>query len=359
MHVLILGGSSDHRGGVEIFCERAIQALGQRGHDQIAYMPTNTAYLTLNKMPRLLTGLLRLVRYSRLKPDIIWLQYVTLPDLIYLAAARAIGLRVLVTPHLGVNWRSQRGLLRRISTVILKCANRLALISKSQEEELMLPGAVPRSYIRTFLSPGYLNLDACAPTRLSKEIRLIHASRLSEAKGTFDYIDMCSRLRDAGVSFHARIAGAGDAQIMAQLATRIEQADLGSRVELLGRLEEGELIDALRNSDVLVHLSRIDSYPLIVLESIACSVFPVCLDLAGARNMIDTYDGHLVHGAQAVEQVVTFLRSIDHIDLGDRANLAARQVIVDYSWPVCLDALDDALNMTVARRAVSAVPSPG
>ncbi len=89
MHLLILGGSPHHLGGVEAFCERSMEALAGRNSSwRMTRIPTSTAYLTLRKLPRLIGGLASLVRYRMQRPDCVWLQYSNLPDLAYLAVAK-------------------------------------------------------------------------------------------------------------------------------------------------------------------------------------------------------------------------------------------------------------------------------
>jgi hypothetical protein len=41
---------------------------------------------------------------------------------------------------------------------------------------------------------------------------------------------------------------------------------------------------ALREADVLVHLSTIDSFPLIVLEALAAGTLPLVFPMAGSRR---------------------------------------------------------------------------
>jgi len=145
----------------------------------------------------------------------------------------------------------------------------------------------------------------------------MHSGRLSEGKGTFLVVEVCARLKALHIPFRARITGAADA------AT------------------------ANRLHDILVHLSRIDSYPLIVLEAIACSMLPVCIGLAGARDMIQQYDDRAVEEAAAVQRAVEFLATAEIADIRRRANTQASRIRTDYSWRLCAVRLEDALNACV------------
>jgi glycosyltransferase involved in cell wall biosynthesis len=359
MHLLILGGSSDHLGGLEAFRDRSAEALGHRGGWRISRIATSTAYLSLRRLPVVFHGLAQLFRAGWSRPDCVWLHYVNLPDLAYLALAKLLGLRVMVTPHLGANWRSQSNpALRALSGWLLSFADRLALMSRTQELEINLPAGVPKSYIRNFLPKPILTAAVPNPIGANGAIQLIHSGRLSEGKGTFLFIEVCKRLRAANVPFFARITGGTDETTLARLHAMIADYHLADHVAVLGRVPDAELLDLLRGSDVLVHLSRIDSYPLIVLEAMACGTMPICMELAGARDMIETYGGHIVSAAGAVEQTTDFVMRQDLVAIRSMGQAAAKRVRADYNWDRCAEALDCALQTcllgdhTIARHLV-------
>jgi glycosyltransferase involved in cell wall biosynthesis len=229
----------------------------------------------------------------------------------------------------------------------LKLADRLALISETQEAEINLPRSVPRSYIRNFLpsailSSEFLNPDPKQPSTM----QLIHSGRLSEGKGTFLFVEVCKRLQELGVPFVARITGGADESTVARLKDKIEQFSLQKSVLVLGRVPDADLVSLLHSSDVLVHLSRIDSYPLIVLEGLACSVLPVCMELAGARHMIETYEGEIVSESSPVEEAAAFLAMQNLFKLRSDARSAAHRVRTDYHWAFCAQAAEQALSAT-------------
>lgn len=305
-------------------------------------------------LPGLLTRLVSLARYRR-EIDCVWLQYVCLPDLLYAVAGKLLGFRVMVTPHLGSNWRSQSNpLLRALSATLLSMADRLALISPTQELEIRLPRRVPRSHIHNFLPEDALNEHVPQGDGKQEELHLIHAARLSEGKGTFLYLEVCRELRDAGVRFRATLAGRADEEVSARIRETIGAYALNNNVEWLGHVPENYLIALLTESDVLIHLSSIDSYPLVVLESIACATFPICIDLAGASDMVARYTGHIVQRKHAVSQTVAFLkqRQISQIRMLSRE--AALRVRGDYAWENCtadvLSAIRDTLRSSETAR---------
>lgn len=343
--LLIVGGSSRHHGGAELFIERASTILGRRGGWRLDHLKSNSAYLSPATLPSHLASLASLLLRRR-TADAVWVHYGSLPDLAFVVAASLRGYKVVVTPHLGVNWKSQsRPLLRKLSSRALRFADRLALFSKTQEKELDLEG-LPRSPIRTFL-PAESLAEAPPADKAAAVLRLVHAARLSEAKGSFLVVDVCARLRAAQVPFEAEIIGSAEPEVLDEFRRRITAAGLQEQVRLIGHRSVPELLVHLRGADVLLHLSRLDSYPLIVLEALACAALPVCLDLPGARAMVETYDGHVVSAADPAGEAAAVLQSQELTGIRRRAHDAALKVRRDHDWSSSGDALEAALRETI------------
>lgn len=346
MRVLMIGGTAAHPGGVEAFCARAAEAFGGDGDIRLDLVPADTAFLPIRRWPLLILQAWRTIRRHRGGIGGIWLHYVNLPDLAYLVMARVMRVPVLVTPHLGTNWRSQSNpVLRRLSRALLGRANGIALLSPTQEREIALPAHVRRWQVRTFL-PRHLWAQPVPERDASRPLRLIHSARLSEGKGTFLFVDLCAMLRDRGLPFSACITGGSDAATMARLHAQIAGLDLADCIEVTGLVGVDEQLARLRAADVLVHLSRIDSYPLIVLESLACGVFPICLELAGARDMVESYAGRLVPPQSPVESAADILSATDLAALRGEALAAAERVRADHRWDECVALLKPAMAAT-------------
>lgn len=344
MNILIVGGTLSHRGGVEQFCERAEQALIHVGGHRVERIQSNTAYLR----PRSLGGVWRCVkalfRRRRKDWDCVWFQYVNFPDLVLLLVCRLFGYTILVTPHLGSNWASQsNALLRGLGSKLLAVADGIALISTTQAEELLLPASIRKFQIKTFL-PREFPARPGRHHRRAETLALVHAGRLSEGKGSFLFLDVCAALKRNGHDFHARLIGSCDDPTERRIQASLKQADLEDRVTRVAPLPEAELLQALSHADVLVHLSDIDSFPLIVLEAIGCGVFPICKDLPGARLITRTYCGHLVAGSTAVEDVAGFLADITPSELRATAAPAGERLTADYDWARCVAAVEDAVR---------------
>lgn len=347
MDILLVGATARICGGVEQFCLRATAALLATGRHRVTHLHANTAYLRPRTLNIFLKSVANIVLEGRRRPYRVWLQYSCFPDLIILLICKLVGLRVLVTPHLGSNWVSQRNpVLNWLALRLLKCADGIALLSNSQKEELIFPKSVPLHNILTYL-PSTLPIGA----RLQSEgrLRLIHIARLSEAKGTFTFLDICARLKGIGYDFDATLIGQCDAQTMNDIQACLSSNDIGDRVRYLGVLDEAGIMRELLASDILLHLSKTDSFPLIVLEAIGCGVFPICRNLPGARTILQTYCGHIVRQLDPAESVLDFLAEHRLGELRATAEAAGRRCAEDYQWHRCVDVLETAMGKALGR----------
>jgi glycosyltransferase involved in cell wall biosynthesis len=329
--MLVLGGSSQHRGGIESFCERTVTAIDRHGSNwQATWWPTETAYLSWNTLAGLRRAWKRLNAMDKHDIDLVWLQWSTLADLIFLRRIVALGLPVMMTPHLGANARLQRvPLLRALCKRLATKTDRLALLFEEQANEIALPD-LPRSTLGTFLPEE--TLTSPIPVRHSDPLRLLHAGRLSREKGTFRMVEICALLHARGVPFEARIVGSAAPSFIAALDARIADAGLSQSIELIGWMDATTLRETLGHADVLVHLSELDSFPLIVLEALAAGALPIVADMAGAASMVNRYDG-LVTPDSSVEAAAQWLMTMAPEAIRQRGAHAALRVRGDHTWP--------------------------
>jgi glycosyltransferase involved in cell wall biosynthesis len=344
--MVVVGGSRHHPGGLEAFCERATTAINNHAPGWSArWISTETAYFR--------TGLFGGVRdawkeVSRLQNvDLVWLQWSTLLDLFFLWLAKRRGLKVLLTPHLGAGARLQRSaVLRRYCRRLLRRADRFGLLFAGQDQEIELPSDIPRSVVGTFLPPEAFG-EAPLP-REGRELRLLHAGRLSEAKGSFRMIELCRQLQESGVPFSAMIVGRADADTARAIRETIETSGLAERIALHDWMDGDTLRRTLQESDVLVHLSLLDSFPLIVLEAQIAGVTAIVADMAGTSNMVRSYGGFVAPGGD-VAAAAHWLLKQKATSMRQSANDAASKVRHDYAW--------DVVARNVARIAEQTLPN--
>ncbi|MFC4255565.1 glycosyltransferase [Altererythrobacter xixiisoli] len=353
MRICILGGSPQQWGGLESYCDRAHRALAPFSP---VWLPSQTAYMRLSRLKDVGRSLRQLQILQRDGLDVVWLQLSNLPDLVYLLWARLLRLPVIVTPHFGSNSRLQTKPLRRgLIKTLLRQADALGLLFAGQEREIELPAGPKRHVVGTFLPQASLSLTAGSDGAV---LTLLHAARFSREKGSFLTVDLCRALADRGIAFSARLVGRADAETMRALADAIADAGLGDRITIIDWLGEEELQSALRQTDVLVHLSLLDAYPLIVLEALAGGAVPIVCPMAGAVSMVDRYGGRVVEGHDPARDAADWLASLSLDDLRAQGRRAAVAVRADYDWAVCAQQVVDIATTVLADLRTPAAP-PG
>src|SRR3954462_10511490 len=80
--IIVVGGTPRQRGGAEMFCDRAIAAMRKYSDRRVEGLPTNTAYLRPAMLRAVASAVLSVLRRNG-KDTCIWLQYVTIFDLLF------------------------------------------------------------------------------------------------------------------------------------------------------------------------------------------------------------------------------------------------------------------------------------
>jgi glycosyltransferase involved in cell wall biosynthesis len=145
--------------------------------------------------------------------------------------------------------------------------------------------------------------------------RIVSVGRLVAFKGFDDLIDACTELARRRLDFVCDIVGDGPRR--ETLQAKIEQLDLSSRVNLLGSLSQGAVLEKLQAADIFALASTTDAqgatdvFPTVILEAMASARPIVSTRLAGIPELVvDGQTGMLAPPgdstalAQALEQLL-------------------------------------------------------
>jgi glycosyltransferase involved in cell wall biosynthesis len=145
--------------------------------------------------------------------------------------------------------------------------------------------------------------------------RIVSVGRLVAFKGFDDLIDACAELARRRIEFVCDIIGDGPQR--ETLQAKIEQLDLSSRVNLLGSLSQGAVLEKLQAADIFALPSTTDAqgatdvFPTVILEAMASARPVVSTRLAGIPELVvDGETGTLISAgdstalAQALEQLL-------------------------------------------------------
>ena len=165
-------------------------------------------------------------------------------------------------------------------------------------------------------------------------VRIISVGRLIEKKG-FEYlIDACAQLAGTGYAFHCSIAGSGPLQNALQ--ARIDKYHLQARVSLLGAMNQAQVQDLYRRSDlfalpcVIAQSGDRDGMPNVLLEAMALQLPVVTTPVTGNPELVqDGETGLLVPERDATALAGALERLINDEALRRQLGQQGRRAVLD------------------------------
>jgi glycosyltransferase involved in cell wall biosynthesis len=159
--------------------------------------------------------------------------------------------------------------------------------------------------------------------------RIISVGRLVAFKG-FEYlIDACAELARRGLDFTCEIIG--DGPVRDDLQTKIDMLNLSPRVNLLGSLSQGAVLEKLQAADIFALASVVDRqgasdiFPTVIIEAMAAARPVVSTRLAGIpESIVHGETGLLVPPGDTIALAQALQRLIENPELQARYGRAGR-----------------------------------
>jgi len=140
--------------------------------------------------------------------------------------------------------------------------------------------------------------------------RIMFLSNLFRAKGLIDFLDALKLLKDNNIFFYATIIG-GKAELTEQdLITEITNRDLLKEIEYLGPIFNNKKVEILNKSDIFVHPTHDDAFPINILEAMRAGLPVVATGEGAIPEMIaDGISGYIVEkkNIKDIAQKIEFL----------------------------------------------------
>jgi len=298
-----IGGTQQNHGGVEVFMRRVAQLWPHTGLGSVVVMPSDSAVF---KAPQgVFAGLRRWWRSHRHNVRCIrqatasaqgrvtnvWYHYGNALDVLAIALLSLLpGIRLIVTPHCSLTWRHLANPCSRwVTRRILHRAQLLVVLSKEQLDFFSVEGAPPVARMRTLLPPS---TALHPPFGERPKGSLIFVGRVSAEKGIRDMIELLKILVAAREGFSLEIFGEAEPPMKDFLrdVTQREPA-LAAAIRVHGRVPAEDVLAQLGRHRYLLYLSRVDAFPLAVLEAVIAGAMPVVYELPGTAEIIERWGG--------------------------------------------------------------------
>ena len=157
----------------------------------------------------------------------------------------------------------------------------------------------------------------------SAPLKILFFSNLRVSKGIDYYLEICKSLFDNGCFFSAYIAGpfTSDFSINDLNAFYDVNPGLKDRIIYLGELDDVSKSSVLSSVDVLVHPSRNDAFPLVILEALSAACLVIASDQGGIPDILTHHDHGKVLSMSCIDDWVDAI-----VDISNCKDLKSRQI---------------------------------
>ncbi|MDH3690848.1 MAG: glycosyltransferase family 4 protein [Gammaproteobacteria bacterium] len=165
-----------------------------------------------------------------------------------------------------------------------------------------------------------------------KGFRLLYVGRLAVEKGIDVLIRSCALLRDRNIQFSLDVIGEG--RMRPDLERLVSSFELEDRIRFLGHYHKSKLGPHYLTADLVCVPSRSDTFPSVVLESLAAGTPVLASNVGGIPSIVKhNWNGLLVpsESPEAVAREISDLISNEHrLNIMQQAAIAS--VVPKYTW---------------------------
>lgn len=160
----------------------------------------------------------------------------------------------------------------------------------------------------------------------------IFTSGAIEARRNIETLLHASAMLGEKLPWQIRIAGnVRDPQYFASLKTLVDGLGLTKRVQWLGFVDDGQLIELYQRARVFVTASRDEGFNIPPLEAMACDVPVLCSDIPVHRELFS--GSALFFSPESSETLAdALLRLYGDAELDGRLRRSARDLVAKLSW---------------------------
>jgi glycosyltransferase involved in cell wall biosynthesis len=143
------------------------------------------------------------------------------------------------------------------------------------------------------------------------------------------------------INSHFLLAGAGNQK--ENLENLVKNLGITKNVSFIGHLNSDEILSFLNKIDILVNLSRSESFGVIVLEAASCEIPSIVTDTGGLKEIVNQNVTGIrvpLNDEKEAAKAMVLLAKNKHL----RVNMGkeARKLVLEkYKWAKCLNEMSD------------------
>lgn len=204
----------------------------------------------------------------------------------------------------------------------------------------VLVEAFPHHAQRIGFLPNPVDFGAPRPRPVTELRRWLYAGTLSERKGVLLLLEAFARCHADDPSL--RLTFVGDGRLRAPLEQRVAELGLGDAVAFLGSVLPDRALTLMREHDLLVHPSRLETFGMTVVEALAAGT-PVLVTRCGGPQEtlagIEEAAGELIDVDDDPETIAAGYRRLrDRFPHGVDVLRARETLVRRYGYPAVAEA---------------------
>lgn len=305
--------------------------------------------------------IIKISRYFKIVFKLIWFLLSFKPEIVYLAiTAKGVGFYkdfplallvkifgnklVLHYHNKGVvnyqdrildNWLYK--LLFKNSKVILLSEKLYEDVTKyvAKEDVFFCPNGIPDAN-------DFINITP----KKNKIFQFLFLSNLIESKGVYILLEALALLKNEGEVFHCNLVG-GEGDISSEvLSNKIKDLNLSDSVTYLGKKYGNDKLEIFNNSDVFIHPTLDDCFPLVLLEAMQFSLPIISTPIGGIPDMIEhSKNGFILEKNNPVELFYKIKKLIENSEQVKQMGVNGRvRFLENYTLDVFENRLLNILN---------------
>ncbi len=241
-------------------------------------------------------------------------------------AARAAGVpRIFYTPHGYSFLQTDRSPASRLFYRWLeRWASKIGTVVAVSPSEAQLARSIRAREVRV-VQDAYLGSLPDAVEARKDSLVVCASGRLGFARNPEAFVRLARRLTDSRNGLRCLWIGGGELEPLVK--EMIQDMNLSGKLELTGWLSHEQALARMRGADILVHFSRWEGLPNVVLEAMAAGLPVLASDVPGNRDLVRSGEnGFLV--SSEIELLERTLELVDdpalRLRLGERGRALVR-----------------------------------
>ncbi len=225
--------------------------------------------------------------FHRIAPDVVVLHSMTLLP-VAMVYGRLTGTRVLYVDHQSNDLKGPKEWAMTAMAAVFG-SKLILLTERSADEVRSALGPLCRDE-KVFVVNNGIDVERYSPCGRPSERRettITMQSRFTEIKDHPTLVRAFAKLVQMRPEEPLKLVLAGDGETRREIQALVDDLSISGQVEMPGMLNELELVECLRNTDIYVHSTAGETMSMAVMQAMSTGLAVIGSDVSGVNNMVE------------------------------------------------------------------------